>query len=131
MPRPKKRSTPPKKARGNAQAPVDLKDPKQADRIRSADYKEIYSNAIELSITPNDVRIKFLQIFGDKEGGHLGKILLEERGAVTLSHQHALRFSKVFADLVDRNISITVLEPTDSEIKRLRAGPKKKARAKK
>lgn len=99
----------------------DLKDPGQADRIRSSDYKEIYSNTIELSISQHDVRIKFLQVFGDKEAGHLGKILVEERGSVTLSHEHALRFRHVFANLVDGNIKVRGL--TESDIELLKDSP--------
>lgn len=126
MPVPKKRPAPSKKkGKGKFQDHGDLKDPKKTDRIRSPDYKEIYCNAIEISISPHDVRLKFLQIFGDQEGGHVGKPSLEEKGAVTMSLEHAFRFRKIFADLVDRNINITVSEVTDSEIKRLRAGPKK------
>ena len=83
-------------------ASTDLTDPKQTDRIRSADYVEIYTNHIEILISQQDIKLRLMTLSGN-EPMHGGKAVIEEKAAIILSHNHALTFSNLLADLLERN----------------------------
>ena len=97
------------------QREADLRDPSKTDRLRSPDYKEVYCNRIEIAVNPNDVRLKFIQMMGNREPGHGGKMVIEEKSAVTMSHEHAMQFQKVFGELVERNIHFIGITEEDAK----------------
>lgn len=91
-----------KKGNGRTRKAVNLKDPKQTLRVRSDNYVELYCNHIEIVVSQHDLRLRVMGISPD-EPLFGGKTVIEEKAAIVMTHDHAIRFNNILADLLERN----------------------------
>lgn len=88
----------------------DLNDPNQVEWTRSRHFEEMYCNRTEMGLSQFDFRMRFMQVLG-MAAGHGNKMLIEERGAVTISHEHLKRFLPTLVGVMRRNAEMLELEP--------------------
>ena len=65
---------------------------------RAADYLSTYSNHVEVGFSPWDLRILFFEITEDEKGD----IIREKKGRVVMSPQHAMAFSQVLNNTIEK-----------------------------
>ena len=63
----------------------------------------------------HDMRVRFVQILGNSETGHGTKVVIEEKGAVTMSHDTAYQFRHALERIIDRNIPTSPLDEISIE----------------